>query len=53
MVDALEQGPKTVLIVAAFLLAASAIAAVMGISLLVPGRLLDRAAWVVRRSDCC
>jgi hypothetical protein len=43
MVDALEQRTKTVLIVAAFLLAATAIAAVMGISLLLPADL-----WIAR-----
>jgi hypothetical protein len=42
MVDALERRPKTVLIGAAFLLAAAAIAAIMGISLLFPNRFPDR-----------
>jgi lysylphosphatidylglycerol synthetase-like protein (DUF2156 family) len=38
----MEQRPKTVPIVAAFLFAAAAIAAVVGCSLLFPGTLLDR-----------
>jgi hypothetical protein len=42
MADALYPRPKTVLIVAGFLFAAAAIAAIVGTSLLFPSRLLER-----------
>jgi len=42
MADAIEHRPRAVLIVAAFLFVATVIAAVVGISLLFPNRLMDR-----------
>src|SRR5258708_38080210 len=42
MADAMDQRPRAVPIVAAFLFAATVIAAIVGISLLFPNRLMDR-----------
>jgi len=44
----MDQRPKTVLIVAAFLFAATAIAVAAGVSLLFPGPLLDR-LWTLNK----